>query len=299
MRLIAFRHDGVPTMGVVIGERVAPLAPIEVFYRDVATFLAMEAALPEPTVALDAVELLPPVPDTAKVVCVAFNYAPHAQEGDAELPDRPNMFARYAATLVASGAPIPVPDSEPGLDWEVELAVVMGSDFASADPARAAQHILGYTVFNDVSARVHQAATQQWALGKNSDNSGPIGPVLVTADAVDPTNLTLQTRVNGEIVQSGNTAQMVFSVPNLLAYAARTITLRAGDVVATGTPSGVGWYRTPRRLLSPGDVVEVEVEGIGVLRNPIVDSTLRRDGTALPWARHPTAVTGGTPSAVG
>lgn len=283
MRLLAFRHEQTAYLGVVNHDHVAPVARLTEFYGDVAKHLALARGACEFSLPIDTLEQLVPVPETAKVVCVAFNYAPHAHEGDAELPDRPNMFARYAATLVPNGAPVPVPDDEPGLDWEVELAVVVGSHLSSPDPAVALGHVLGYTVFNDLSAREHQLATGQWALGKNSDDSGPIGPVLVTADELDPSNLALQTRVNGEVMQSGNTSEMVFSVQTLLAYAARTITLRPGDVVATGTPSGVGWYRAPRQLLRPGDVVEVEVEGIGVLRNPIVDSSSRAVGAPLKW----------------
>jgi 2-keto-4-pentenoate hydratase/2-oxohepta-3-ene-1,7-dioic acid hydratase in catechol pathway len=135
--------------------------------------------------------------------------------------------------------------------------------------------VLGYTVFNDLSARAHQQASRQWALGKNSDRSGPVGSMVVTADALDAGSLHLETRVNGEVMQSGSTADMIFSVGELLAYASRTITLRPGDLIATGTPPGVGFVREPPVFLVPGDVVEVEVEGIGVVRTPIVDSSHR------------------------
>jgi 2-keto-4-pentenoate hydratase/2-oxohepta-3-ene-1,7-dioic acid hydratase in catechol pathway len=219
--------------------------------------------------------LIPPVPETAKVICAALNYASHAAETGGRLSDHPNLFARWAATLVPDGTPVPVPRTEPGLDWEVELAVVVGAPLIDVTPDQVPAGVLGYTVFNDLSARAHQQASRQWALGKNSDRSGPVGSMVVTADALDAGSLHLETRVNGEVMQSGSTADMIFSVGELLSYASRTITLRPGDLVATGTPPGVGFVREPPVFLVPGDVVEVEVEGIGVVRTPIVDSSHR------------------------
>jgi len=275
MHLLGFRDGDTPTMGVVRGDRVVPLAPIPDFYADVAGWLRRAADLTEGGRPVAGVELVVPVPDTAKVVCAALNYASHAAETGGRLPDHPNLFARWAATLVPDGTPVPVPATEPGLDWEVELAVVVGAPLIDVTPDRVAAGVLGYTVFNDLSARAHQLANRQWALGKNSDRSGPIGSVVVTADSLDAASLHLETRVNGELMQSGNTSDMIFSVADLCAYASRTITLRPGDVIATGTPPGVGFVRTPPVYLVPGDVVEVEVEGIGVVRTPIVDSSHR------------------------
>jgi 2-keto-4-pentenoate hydratase/2-oxohepta-3-ene-1,7-dioic acid hydratase in catechol pathway len=221
------------------------------------------------------VTLVPPVPGTAKVLCAALNYASHAAETGARVPDHPDLFARWAATLVPEGTPVPVPATEPGLDWEVELAVVVGAPLADVTPEQVPAGVLGYTVFNDLSARAHQRSSSQWALGKNSDNSGPVGSMIVTADSLDAAALRLETRVNGEVMQAGTTADMIFPVPEILAWASRTVTLRPGDLVATGTPPGVGFTRTPPRYLTPGDVVEVEVEGIGAVRTPIVDSSHR------------------------
>ena len=276
MRLLAFLDGGSPTMGVVVEGGVVALAPMREFYADVPGWLRRGAAStgerPRPVAGLT---LIPPVPETAKVICAALNYASHAAETGGRLPDHPNLFARWAATLVPDGTPVPVPRTEPGLDWEVELAVVVGAPLIDVTPDEVPAGVLGYTVFNDLSARVHQQASRQWALGKNSDRSGPVGSMVVTAGALDAGSLHLETRVNGEVMQSGSTADMIFSVGELLAYASRTITLRPGDLIATGTPPGVGFVREPPRFLVPGDVVEVEVEGIGVVRTPIVDSSHR------------------------
>lgn len=276
MRLLAFLDGGVPTMGVVVERGVVPLAPMAEFYGDVTGWLRRAAAstgdAPTPVTGLT---LIPPVPPTAKVICAALNYASHAAETGGKLPEHPNLFARWYATLVTDGTPVPVPRTEPGLDWEVELAVVVGAPLVDVTPDEVAAGVLGYTVFNDLSAREHQRTSRQWALGKNSDRSGPVGSTIVTADSVDAANLHLETRVNGEVMQSGSTSDMIFSVAELLSYASRTITLRPGDLIATGTPPGVGFVRNPPRFLYPGDVVEVEVEGVGMVRSPIVASSHR------------------------
>jgi 2-keto-4-pentenoate hydratase/2-oxohepta-3-ene-1,7-dioic acid hydratase in catechol pathway len=169
-----------------------------------------------------------------------------------------------------------VPADEPGLDWEVELAVIIGERLTAAtDPADTSPAVLGYTVFNDVSARTHQRATTQWANGKNADQSGPVGSFVVTADELDVADLRLRTTVNGQVMQDGSTAEMAIKIPDLLAYATRTISLRPGDVIATGTPAGVGFRRQPPVLMHPGDSCTVEIEGIGSVTNPIVDASHR------------------------
>lgn len=275
MRLTAYLDNGRPTMGVVVGDNVSPLTSVRDFYEDVQGWMA-EAAQTEDG-SYPVRDLVPaiPVPETAKVICVALNYPMHAKESSADLPDLPNLFARWWATLVTDGTPIPVPVDEPGLDWEVELAVVIGSPLSAVNAAEAPAGILGYTVFNDVSARNHQYATGQWANGKNSDQSGPISSTIVTADEIDPADLRLWTQVNGEMMQDGTTADMAIKIPRLLEYASRTITLRPGDVVATGTPAGIGFRRDPPVLMVPGDTVEVGVEGIATVRNPVVDASHR------------------------
>src|ERR1700756_3130960 len=229
MRLLAFLEGDVPTMGVVNDTGVVTLASLRDFYADVPGWLRRAAASSgEPGRRTPGLTLIPPVPDTAKVVCAALNYASHAAETGGRLPEHPNLFARWAATLVPDGTPVPVPRTEPGLDWEVELAVVIGAPLIDVTPDEVAAGVLGYTVFNDLSAREHQRTSRQWALGKNSDRSGPVGSVIVTADSLDAGDLHLETRVNGEVMQSGSSADMIFSPAQLISYASRTITLRPG-----------------------------------------------------------------------
>jgi 2-keto-4-pentenoate hydratase/2-oxohepta-3-ene-1,7-dioic acid hydratase in catechol pathway len=267
-------------MGVEVGDRVTVLAPLEEFYADVHGWLAEAAQIVEGDRLLADTVAAVPVPPTAKVLCVALNYDLHAEESGGQVPEVPNFFARWWATLVTTGITVPVPAAEPGLDWEVELAVVVGETLTAvtADELRNGARpgaILGYTVFNDISAREHQRATSQWANGKNADQSGPISSTIVTADALDPSDLHLTTTVNDQVMQSGTTADMVHKIPELLAYATRTITLRPGDLIATGTPAGVGFKRNPPVLLHPGDVVTVEVEGVGAVQSPVVNASYR------------------------
>ena len=271
VRLAAFDADGVPTMGVVEGPMIRPLGPVEAFYADVDGSLARAAHLPSDALVLADLECVLPVPATSRVLCVGLNYRSHADEANEALPAAPNVFARWASTLVVGDTPVPVPPREDGLDWEGELAAVVGRPLLNATVAQARAAILGYTCFNDLSARTFQMAVSQWTLGKNADRSGPIGPVIVTQDELPNVDaLLLETRVNGETVQSAKTDQMIFQPDDVLAYASGSLTLQPGDVLATGTPEGVGFLRTPPRLLHAGDSVEVEIESNGTLRTPIV-----------------------------
>ena len=270
MRLIGYLADGVPTIGAVRDGMVVPLAGIDDFYADVDAFLSSP---PDDGAArrLDEVTQVPPVPSSAKVLCVGLNYQRHAAEANMTVPDHPTVFARWASTLVVDGQSMPVPPSEPGLDWEVELAAVIGRSTFLADHDTAERSVLGYTVFNDVSARVHQLQTSQWTLGKNADRTAPIGPVLVTADEIfDIADLRLETRVNGEVMQTGHTKDMIFSVADIISYVSETITLNPGDVIATGTPDGVALARPTQPYMVEGDVVEATIDGIGTLKNPVV-----------------------------
>lgn len=276
MRLIAFEAPEGHVIGVVRDGSVQPLAPLEDFYADVEGSLRMAAEVGSEGSPLSSVRQVPFVPQAAKVLCVGLNYKNHASEAAMDLPEYPTVFGRWASTLVVDGAPIPVPDHEDGLDWEVELAVVVGRRLTDATEAQAAEAILGYSAFNDVSARRRQFESPQWTLGKNADYSAPIGPVLVTADEWDGSpDLALETRVNGEVMQSSRTSSMIFSPAAILSYISKTTTLEPGDVIATGTPEGVGFVRTPARLLVEGDLLESSVESIGTLRNPIAGSAQR------------------------
>jgi 2,4-didehydro-3-deoxy-L-rhamnonate hydrolase len=269
--LVGIRTGRRVDVAVQLGDRVTPLAEVTDFYADLDTWLATARTVAAGELATTDVALAPPVPPSARVICVGHNYRAHAAEGGFTPLDHPTIFGRWVASLSVDGTPVPVPASEEGLDWEGEVAAVLGRHLTDADEPEAAAAVLGYATFNDLSARRAQWLTAQWTLGKNADRSGPMGP-LVTADEVGDLRdgLRLRTRVNGEVVQDGNTRDMIFTVPDLLARISRTFTLNPGDVVVTGTPEGVGYVRNPPWLLQPGDVVEVEVERLGVLRTPIV-----------------------------
>lgn len=269
MRLTGVINEGDPWVAVVLDGGNAPVLPVSEFWSDLTAGLARAG---EKTAA-DVVDLPPAVlvPPTAKVLCAGLNYVNHAAESKKELPAHPDVFARWASTLVTSGTSVPVPRTEPGLDWEGELAAVVGAELKDATPEEVEAAIVGFTCLNDLSARLHQRATAQWTIGKNADRSAPVGPVLVTPDELgDPYALRLRTRVNGQTMQDGTTADMIFRVGRIGAYASETMTLRPGDVISTGTPQGVGSARRPPVFLTPGDVVEVEIDGIGVLSTPIV-----------------------------
>ena len=273
MRLIGYHVEGIRHIGAVADDKVQPLGAVTEFYQDPTA--ALRHGPTGPHLSLADLKQAPMVPETARVFCVGINYLSHADESKSvaglDLPKFPMIFGRWASTLVTDGTPVPVPPTEHGLDWEVELAAVIGETVWAADEDTALRHVLGYTAFNDLSARRKQIQTPQFTLGKNADRSGPIGPVLVTADELgNPHGLRVQTRVNGQTVQDGNTRDLIHSVGRIIAYITDTVTLQPGDVIATGTPGGVGVGMTPQRFLTPGDVVEVEVEHIGVLRNPII-----------------------------
>ncbi|MER7394545.1 fumarylacetoacetate hydrolase family protein [Streptomyces sp. NPDC000151] len=276
MKLIGLLDGRDTVVGVVVGDRVTPLAEVRDFYAELPKWTARAAAVPRGERPLAEVRQAPPVPPSARVLCLGLNYRAHAEEGVYGVPDHPTLFGRWTASLSVGEVPVPVPANEPGLDWEGEVAAVVGSPLADADPVTAESAVLGYAVFNDLTARTAQKLTAQWTLGKNADRSGPMGP-LVTADEVGPLSagLRLTTRVNGELVQDGNTRDLIFPVGEVLSLASRTFTLQPGDVLVTGTPEGVGYTRTPPRFLRPGDVVEVTVDRLGTLRTPIVGSERR------------------------
>jgi 2-keto-4-pentenoate hydratase/2-oxohepta-3-ene-1,7-dioic acid hydratase in catechol pathway len=274
-RIVGLRHtDGSVLVGSLSqdGSEVEVVAGLDEFWADPAGALARVPI--GPSLAVDDVELVPPVLPGARVICIGLNYLKHVAEGsfaDAELPPYPTLFARWPASLTVDGAAIPVPGDEAGLDWEGEVVAWIGETLVDAEPEQALAAVVGYSTFNDVTARRAQKLTSQWILGKNADRSGPLGPMVPATEVGDLRDgLRVQTRVNGEVVQDGTTDQMVYTVGDTLALISRTFTLRPGDLLATGTPSGVGYARTPPWLLQPGDEVEVEVDGLGVLRNRVV-----------------------------
>ena len=221
----------------------------------------------------DAVKLLPPVPDPHKIVCLGLNYRDHAMETNAPIPKEPVLFSKYATALIGSGEPIVLPPVSQEVDYEAELVIVVGKRGRNVRAEDASGYVAGYTIGHDVSARDWQLKKDQhqWMVGKTFDTFAPTGPVLVTADEVpDPHALPIRLRLNGQTMQDSNTRQMIFPVPAVLAYLSQVFTLEPGDLIFTGTPPGVGIARKPPVYLKGGDVVEVEIEGLGVLRNPVV-----------------------------
>ena len=209
-------------------------------------------------------------PNPEKIICIGHNYRAHAAETGAEPPDEPLMFAKFATTLIGPGDEIVLPPEATHVDAEAELAVVIGAPGRRLSAGRAMDVVAGYIAANDVSARNLQYGDGQWTRGKGFDTFCPVGPQLVPADELDPSNLGVVQRLNGEVMQEGRTSDLIFDVSTLVAHASSVFTLAPGDVILTGTPPGVGWARKPPVSLKAGDVVEVEVEGIGVLRNPVV-----------------------------
>jgi 2-keto-4-pentenoate hydratase/2-oxohepta-3-ene-1,7-dioic acid hydratase in catechol pathway len=224
--------------------------------------------------AANAVKLLPPVPDPGKILCVGLNYRDHAIEGGKAIPTEPVLFAKYPNTLIAAGDPIKLPKVAQKVDYEAELVIVIGKTGRHIpDDKTAFEYVGGYTCGHDVSARDWQfrGEEKQWTIGKTFDTFAPTGPVVVTADELtDPHNLRVQLRLNGQTMQDSNTKEFIFKVPAILAFLSQVVTLEPGDLIFTGTPPGVGISRKPQVLLKPGDVAEVEVQGIGVLKNPVV-----------------------------
>ena len=218
-------------------------------------------------------KLVPPVPNPEKIICVGLNYADHARESGAEPPDEPVLFNKFPTAICADWEPIILPRLSQEVDYEAELVVVIGAGGRHIPQERAREHIAAYCCGNDVSARDWQLRKPggQWLLGKSFDTFAPVGPVMVTADEIpDPGDLRIQLRLNGRTMQDSNTSQLIFPVEELVAYVSGVCTLAPGDLIFTGTPPGVGFARKPPVLLKPGDTVEVEIEKIGVLRNPVV-----------------------------
>lgn len=296
MRVVGIRRPGAGAEVAQLspdGTTVRVLATLEAFWANPSTYLDVGTSdgrtsdggssgdLPGAVWAASDVELVPPVLPDARVICIGLNYLKHVAEGsfaDQDLPPFPTLFARWTASLTVDGAQVPVPSTEDGLDWEGEVVAWVGAPLVDATPEQALAAVIGYSTFNDLTCRRAQKMTSQWTLGKNGDRSGPLGPLVPAAEVGDLRDgLRLVTRVNGEVVQDGRTDEMVYPVGETLSLISHTLTLRPGDLLATGTPSGVGYARTPPWLLHPGDVVEVEVERIGLLRNEIVANRSRSD----------------------
>ena len=215
--------------------------------------------------ALPEAELLPPVPDPQKIVCIGLNYSAHAEEAGIEPPSSPTLFGKYSNALAAPGATVPLPAASSKVDFEAEVAIVIGTRAKEVDEATALSHVAGYTLLNDLSARDLQFATPQWMAGKIFDGSAPCGPALITADEVSHDAIDFSLTLNGEQMQSSSTADLIFSVPQLVSHLSGLMTLEPGDLIATGTPSGVGSTREPRVWLQPGDEVRISSPQLGEL----------------------------------
>jgi 2-keto-4-pentenoate hydratase/2-oxohepta-3-ene-1,7-dioic acid hydratase in catechol pathway len=223
--------------------------------------------------AADSVRLLPPIPDPRKIVCLGLNYRDHAAETGAAIPKEPVLFSKYATALIGHGDNIVLPAVSKEVDFEAELVLVVGKRGRHISMEEGPSYVAGYTIGHDVSARDWQLKKdqKQWMVGKTFDTFAPTGPSIVTTDEVaDPHNLPIRLRLNGQTMQDSNTKQMIFSVGEIIAYLSQVFTLEPGDLIFTGTPPGVGIARKPPVYLKDGDVVEVEIEGLGVLRNRVV-----------------------------
>ncbi|MGB3594187.1 MAG: fumarylacetoacetate hydrolase family protein [Ornithinimicrobium sp.] len=271
MNLVGVIVEDVRMVAVRSGDRLDLLGPVDTFWSDPGRSLANRGGTSIPT---DGANVTHPVPDSARILCLGLNYRAHASEGNFSAPDHPVIFGRWTASLVTDGASVAVPPDEDGLDWEGEVAAVIGQRLNRVDPDTARAAVLAYAPFNDLTARRAQKLTSQWTLGKNADLSGPMGD-LVTADEVGDLRdgLHLQTIVNGEVVQDGNTRDMIFEAGEVLSRVSQIMTLNPGDILVTGTPEGVGYVRTPPWLLSEGDRVTVTVERLGSVSTTVVGST--------------------------
>lgn len=284
MKLISYLHNGHESWGAVIDDQVIDLSKTTGLHT-LAEFLGSPlfeqrdslVSKGHPAGPFSSVELLPVIPKPEKIVCAVRNYMDHHQEAlgaglKVELSQEPPIFLRVWRSQCAHNAAIVRPKVSDSLDWEGELAVIIGKGGRNITEQDAPNHIAGYSIYNDGSVREYQFHAKQIAAGKNFESTGGFGPWMVTCEELKhDQKLKLEVRLNGEVMQSGDTGQMIFSSARLISYASTIFTLAPGDVIITGTPSGVGFSRKPPRFMKSGDVCEVEIEGIGILRNPIVD----------------------------
>lgn len=284
MRFLAFDKSGQPTIGVRRDQEVVDLsAAAPDLPRDMPGLLAagpaamdaiakVVASPPSGSVmANDGLIYHPSVWNPRKIICVGLNYADHAKESGLKKPEYPVLFLRVDTTLVGHGQPLILPPCSDQFDYEAEMVVVIGKSGRNIESKKALAHVAGYSVFNEASLRDYQFKSQTWTSGKNFDATGGFGPDIVTADEVTPggDGLRIQARLNGKTLQDGNTDDMMFKVPELIETISEVMTLLPGDIIVTGTPAGVGFARKPPVWMKPGDVCEIELEGVGLLSNPI------------------------------
>ena len=292
MRFRSFEREGVRGIGVIDGDSLRGQFENGTDYAGSLDSLvaagkrtlraAHDALMSAEAIDQATVRWLPPLRTPPKIVCVGLNYLEHTRESGYVQPDYPTIFPRFNSSLIGHGAPIVRPATSDTLDFEGELAVIVGKPGRHIAKAEALGHVLGYALFNDASVREYQFKTPQWTMGKNFDDTGAFGPDLVTADELPAgaRGLRLETRVNGRVMQSASTDQLIFDVATLISTLSEAVTLEAGDVIVTGTPSGIGHARDPKVYMKAGDVCEVEIEGLGILRNEVVDEVRVADAAA-------------------
>jgi len=296
MRFSVVRYGGRQFVGVRLGDSLVDLARLDGgLPTDMVSVLAggphmverislLLKSVPDPDlIPVSQVEWCLPISRPPKFVCLGLNYHEHAREANMEIPSYPSLFSRFPTSLIAHDSAIICPTVSRALDYEAELAVVIGKRGRHIAPDHALEWVAGYTVFNDATVRDYQHKTTQWGPGKNFDATGGLGPEIVTPEELPAgaSGLSIMTRLNGQVVQQGNTRDMIFSVAHAVSLLSEFMTLEPGDVVAMGTPSGVGVARTPQLFMKHGDVCEVEIEGIGTLRNPIINEMSVRSGVKL------------------
>ena len=277
MKWLSFLRNGKSSFGLLDGDNVLDIGAAHPdHFPDLKTFLGngapIDAARKSAThIPLAEIEFLPVIPNPSKIICIGLNYEDHRVETGRSPKDHPTIFTRFADTQTGHRQPVWLAPESSEADYEGELAVVIGKWARRVPKESALDCVAGYSCFNDVSIRDWQRHTSQFIPGKNFPKTGPFGPWLVTKDEIpNPNALSLTTRLNGNVVQQASTSQMIFSVPDLIAYITSFTALGPGDVIVTGTPSGVGFARKPPLFLKPGDTVEVEISGIGTLRNPVI-----------------------------
>jgi 2-keto-4-pentenoate hydratase/2-oxohepta-3-ene-1,7-dioic acid hydratase in catechol pathway len=272
-RLGALMADGQNILDFSIIDEVRELldkSPLSLYDLD-GPVLKNAAALLEKSTSsgvkrLNDVKLVAPVPRPGKVICIGLNYRDHAAESNMPIPSNPILFSKFATSIVGHDETVTLPVRSEKVDYEAELVAVIGRKARNVPVEKAYDYVLGYTCFNDLSARDFQFADVQWQRGKSADGFGPMGQYIATKDEIpDPQNLSIKLRLNGETMQNSTTGQMIFGVPELVSFISETITLEPGDVIATGTPPGVGFARKPPVFLKKGDVTEVEIQGLGIL----------------------------------
>jgi len=270
MPYASYQHQGVRRVGRVDGTRLIPLDGLTELGKDTtADVLDQAAELPDKAVDVDDVYLRPVVPNPDKLICVGLNYVAHVGESKRQLPEYPVLFTKFASSLIGPRDDIELPPESGQVDYEAELAVVIGREGRRITPGNALEHVLGYTVANDVTMRDYQYKTHQWLQGKAWDHSTPLGPYLVLPSETDVSAAGVRTLLGGEKLQSSDTSRLIFDIPTLIAAISEFTTLLPGDVILTGTPGGVGYRREPQLFLKDGDEITVEVDGVGTLVNRV------------------------------